>query len=291
MLISPFDPWKSKLCTCPEKYSLSPYTGCGHGCLYCYARSYIRGFDNPRPKKDFLKRVQVELKRLPDNSFITIANSSDLYQSIENDYRLTESLLKLLKEFNHRIMLVTKSDLILRDIDLIRKISRIVVVISITTLNSELARILEPSAPPPERRIETVKKISEFIPVAVRVDPLIPGINTDEKDLEKLIKAVKDAGAVQIITSTYKSRVRDLNLIEKHFPALKDNLGRLYRKEGEAVNGYRYLNRDLRYRLILRMAELSSKYNLKFSSCREGFANLNTALCDGSSHLIADFLL
>ncbi len=285
MLISPFDPWKSKFCTCPEKYSLSPYTGCGHGCLYCYARSYIRGFDNPRPKKDFLKRVQVELKRLPDNSFITIANSSDPYQPIENDYRLTESLLKLLKEFNHRLMLVTKSDLILRDIDLIKKFSRIVVAISITTLNPELARILEPFAPPPERRIETVKKLSELIPVAVRVDPLIPGINTEENDLEKLIKAVKDAGAVQIITSTYKSRVRDLNLIEKHFPALEDNLDRLYRKEGEVVNGYRYLKRDLRYRLIKRMAELSSKYDLKFSSCREGFTNLNTALCDGSSHI------
>ncbi len=284
MLISPFDPWKSKFCTCPEKYSLSPYTGCGHGCLYCYARSYIRGFDNPRPKKDFLKRVQVELKRLPDNSFITIANSSDPYQPIENDYRLTESLLKLLKEFNHRLMLVTKSDLILRDIDLIKKFSRIVVAISITTLNPQLARILEPFAPPPERRIETVKKLSELIPVAVRVDPLIPGINTEENDLEKLIKAVKDAGAIQIITSTYKSRVRDLNLIEKHFPALEDNLDRLYRKEGEVVNGYRYLKRDLRYRLIKRMAELSSKYDLKFSSCREGFTNLNTALCDGSSH-------
>ena len=76
-LIIPFDPWNNKLCACPQKYSLSAYTGCGHNCRYCYASSYIRNFFLPRPKKDFLKRLEKEIEKVPAGIFITIARSEE----------------------------------------------------------------------------------------------------------------------------------------------------------------------------------------------------------------------
>jgi DNA repair photolyase len=88
-LITPFDPWKNKYCTCPDKLSLSPYTGCAHNCLYCYAASYIRDFSNPRPKKDFIKRLENEIKKIPEGSIIAVANSSDPYQPMEDKLQLT----------------------------------------------------------------------------------------------------------------------------------------------------------------------------------------------------------
>ena len=141
-LISPFDPWKSRLCNCPPKYSLSPYTGCGHGCLYCYASSYIPNFYQPRPKKDFLKRIQKELERVPPFTYLTISNSSDPYQPLERKERLTKSLLKILFQHNLRIMIVTKSDLILENIKLIEAQQSVVIAITLTTLNQNLAKNL-----------------------------------------------------------------------------------------------------------------------------------------------------
>ncbi len=80
-LITPFDPWQNKLCRCPQKLSLSPYTGCAHGCLYCYAAGYIRGFSDPRPKVDFLARLKKELVKIDfkhQNIFIRMDRRSSM---------------------------------------------------------------------------------------------------------------------------------------------------------------------------------------------------------------------
>ena len=124
-VIKPFDPWKSKLCTCPEKYSVSAYTGCGHGCLYCYASSYIRDFYHPRPKRDFIARLKKDLRKIPPGSLLTMANSSDPYLPLEEVHGLTRQSLELLSTFNVSIMLVTKSARILKDIDIIRHFEKI----------------------------------------------------------------------------------------------------------------------------------------------------------------------
>ncbi|MFA5271654.1 MAG: radical SAM protein, partial [Candidatus Omnitrophota bacterium] len=143
-LITPFDPWKSKHCTCPPKYSLSAYTGCGHGCLYCYASSYIRNFSQARPKKDFLERFEMQIKKIPRNSIITMANSSDPYQDLEKKFRLSRKALEILKDFDVCVNIVTKSPLITRDIDILSKFKNITVSFTLTSLDDKIAKKIEP---------------------------------------------------------------------------------------------------------------------------------------------------
>jgi DNA repair photolyase len=280
-LISLFDPWRSKFCTCSKKYSLSPYTGCGHGCLYCYASSYIRNFYLPRPKKDFLKRLQREVKKLPKNSYLTMANSSDPYLPQEKELKLTSTTLRLLKDYNLKLMLVTKSSLILRDINILTEFRRILVGVSLTTLKEKLSKRLEPYASGPLERLRTIEKLAKYLNVVCRVDPLIYPLNT--KEIKTIIKEVKNAGAKQIITSTYKAKPDNLKRMMGSFPEYKDIWHKLYILMGEKVGRYMYLPSTLRERLINEVKNLTLEEGLDFSSCREGLNYLNTKLCDGSS--------
>jgi len=280
-LITPFDPWKGNLCTCPTKYSLSAYTGCGHGCLYCYASSYIRRFSQPREKKDFLKRLEKEIKKVPKGSLIAMANSSDPYLPLERELKLTRQGLKIIKEYDLSLNIITKSFLILRDLDILKSFKKIVVSISLTTLNKELAKKLEPNSPPPQERLKTVKELSSYLPVAVRFDPLIYPLNTEE--IKDSIREIKASGAKQIIISTYKVKPDNFKRMTVTFPEHKELWQKLYLKQGERKSGYIYLPQALRKDLINKVRGIVFGEGLEFSSCREGFNSLNTANCDGSS--------
>ncbi|MCF7908054.1 MAG: radical SAM protein [Candidatus Omnitrophica bacterium] len=285
-LITPFDPWQSKLCTCPTKYSLSAYTGCSHGCLYCYASSYIRKFDSPRPKKDFLKKLETEVKKITPGSTITIANSSDPYQSLEKKLQLTRKTLEILKNYDLKINLVTKSSLILRDIKILEAINRkqrIVACISLTTPNEKLAKKLEPGASTVKERLKTIKLLAKKIPIAVRLDPLIYPLTTEK--IEDMIKNLKTVGAKQIITSTYKTKPDNFKKMIAGFNQFKKLWEELYLKQGQRKNQYIYLPFKIRKELIEKVRNVTLSYGLKFSSCREGFEELNTSGCDGSSFL------
>ncbi len=280
-LITPFDPWKGNLCTCPAKYSLSAYTGCTHNCLYCYASSYIRRFSQPREKKDFLKKLEKEIKKVPKGSLIAMANSSDPYLHLEQELKLTRSALKIIKEYDLSLNIVTKSSLILRDLDILKSFNKIVVSISLTTLDKELAKKLEPNSSPPQERLRAIRELSPYLPVAVRFDPLIYPLNTEE--IEKTIKEIKKSGAKQIITSTYKVKSDNCKRMVSAFPEYKELWQKLYLKQGEKIGGYIYLPKTLRKDLINKVRKIALNQKFEFSSCREGFANLNTANCDGSS--------
>ncbi|MCK9573401.1 MAG: radical SAM protein [Candidatus Omnitrophica bacterium] len=281
-LITPFDPWKSKYCTCPDKFSLSPYTGCGHACLYCYASSYIRNFFNPRPKKDFIKRLENQMKKIPKNSIITIANSSDPYQSIEKEYKLTRKMLILLKNYELKINIVTKSTLVARDVDIFKSLKNVVVSFTFTCLDKRLMQRLEPGcAGSPQDKLKTINALSKYIPVAARFDPLIYPLNT--KDIRKTVKALKNSGAKQIITSTYKTKPDNFKRMCETFPGYACLWKNLYLTCGGEKGGYNYLTFQLRQKLIEEVKEAALNEKLKFSSCREGFSAINTADCDGSS--------
>lgn len=282
-LITVFDPWKNQLCTCPKKYSLSPYAGCGHDCLYCYASSYIKDFRNPRPKKDFLKKIEKNIQKIPPDSIITIANSSDPYLPLEKKLRLTQDTLKILKKYPLRIMLVTKSCLILRDCGILKEFKKIAVCVTITTLKPSLAKKLEPRASAPKQRLKTIEKLSKILPVICRFDPLIYPVNTDE--IKNLVKEVKSTGAKQIITSTYKAKPDNFKRMITAFPEHKNLWHKLYIKEGQRINRYLYPPKKLRENLITEVRETCLKEKIAFSSCREGFNFLNTAACDGSAQL------
>ncbi len=279
-VITLFDPWRSEICTCPKKFTLSPYTGCGHGCLYCYASSYIKNFYFPREKKNFLKRLDKEIKKIPKKSLITMANSSDPYLPLEKELMLTSSTLKLLKKYDFRILIVTKSSLILRDIEILKEL-KVVVSISLTTLNEKLAKRLEPSAPPPSARLKTIEVLSKYLNVVVRFDPIIYPLNT--KETKNIIREVKKRGTKQIITSTYKVKSDNFKRMINAFGEYKKLWYKLYLQEGERKGRYIYLATHLRRKIVEEVRNWSLKEGMAFSSCREGFKEWNTRTCDGSS--------
>lgn len=274
-----FDPWKSKLCTCPRKYSFSPYVGCEHSCLYCYASSYIKGFEKVRIKKNLIFNLTKDLSSLKEQLYISMSNSSDPYQPIEEKTKLTRECLKIFKERGIRVLILTKSDLVLRDLDILKKM-KVVVSVTITTLDEEIASELEPNSPSPTKRLRALSKLAEErIPTVLRIDPIIPGINDDVRDL---ILMAKDIGVKHVVSSTYKLRLDSWKRLKEKFGERIDRLRKLYFVDGEKISGYYYLPSSLREKIMKNVKEVVEANGLTFACCREGFSYLNSAVCDGS---------
>jgi DNA repair photolyase len=283
-LISRFDPWRSTMCTCPPKLTFNPYTGCNHGCVYCYASSYIPQFAKCRPKKGLLERLQREAEKLKGET-VSIANSSDPYPSMEATAGLTRSCLEILAESNCRLQIITKSSLVIRDVDLLSKVPS-TVALTITTDDVEVAKILEPHAPSPYARLRAAEDlISRGIPVSVRIDPVIPFVNDKP---EKLVATLARIGVRHVTTSTYKIKPDNWRRFSVAMPAVAEKLKPLYFKQGEKVGGNTLLPRDLRFKLMKNIRDLTIAYGMHFGVCREGLAKLNTAACDGSWLLNAE---
>jgi len=277
MLLTVFDPWKSRLCTCPEKLTFNPYTGCDHQCLYCYASSYIPRFHDCRPKKNLLSRLKREAARL-DGELVSISNSSDPYPRLEQKLGLTRKCLEILAESRCRLQIVTKSDSVVRDIDILRNVP-CVVSVTVLTANDGLSGRLEPGAPVSSKRLEAIEKLVEAgIPTTVRIDPIIPFLNDD---LAELVKTVADSGVLHVTSSSYKVKPDNWRRFSAAFPEVAEKLEPLYFSEGERIGRSTYLPKDIRFGLMKKAKELAEKHNLKFGCCREGF-NLNSAVCDGS---------
>ncbi len=282
-----FDPWRSPLCTCPPKYSLQPYTGCSHRCLYCYATAYI-GVRDSEPKREFIKRLRADLRKADPRLPVSMSNSSDPYPPLEAELRVTRRALEELVSHGFRVLIVTKSDLVLRDIDVIRG-RPVSVSITITTLDDSLARRMEPGAPPPSRRVRAVAKLTEEgVPVSVRIDPIVPGLNDDPHELRELVAEVAAAGAKHVVTSTFKARPDSLARMSAVFPDLADRWRRLYKVEGERNRGYYYLRRALRVAILWPVVEEARRRGLTYATCREGLQDpkfFRAPTCDGT-HLI-----
>jgi DNA repair photolyase len=186
--------------------SINPYRGCEHGCIYCFARpthSYLNlspGLDFETKliaKRNIVEVLRAELGRRsyrPQN--LAIGTATDCYQPIERELRLTRSVIELLQEVRHPFGLVTKSSAVERDLDLIAPMAAqhlAAVYVTITTLDGELARKLEPRAAAPHRRLRTVRTLAEAgVPVGVSVAPQIPFVT---EDMEKVLEAAWEAGA------------------------------------------------------------------------------------------------
>ncbi|HEA84031.1 MAG TPA: radical SAM protein [Thermodesulfobacterium geofontis] len=279
-VIREFDPWKSPLCTCPKKYSLNPYTGCSFSCIYCYITGFIKDAFKVRAKKDIIKRVKRDIKRMDKNLFVSMSNSSDPYPYIERNLYITREILKLFREEGVRVLIVTKSDLVKRDIDILKDMN-VAVSITITTFK-EVYKKIEPFAPPPERRLEAIKILYENgIPVILRLDPIIPFVNDDEDSIKEVIKKTS-LYIKQVITSTLKPRRDSLKRFKENLPDIYPRLKALYI---ESFHGSFYLPKNIRLKLITMVREITRSYNLDFSSCREGFPELNTKSCDGSDFI------
>ncbi len=277
--IKRFDPWSSSLCTCPPKYTLNPYTGCSHACIYCYITSYIPNAFNVRIKKDLIKKLRSDIKKIDRNLFVSMSNSSDPYPPIERKLGITRKVLELFMNNDIRYQIVTKSDIVVRDIDILSK-SRCSIAITVTTLKDTLARRLEPNAPSPNNRVKALEELSENgIPIIVRIDPIIPFINDDE--VTELIDRLSFVN--HITTSTFKPRFDSWKRFKKVFPIETGKLEKLYFKEGEKISNSWYLPQYIRYEILSKVREKTEEYGISFGSCRENYYSNPT--CDGS-HLI-----
>ena len=277
MLLTVFDPWNSPLCTCPDKLTFNPYTGCDHSCVYCYASSYIPRFYGCRPKKNLLSRLQKEAARLR-GELVSVANSSDPYPRLEQKLGLTRKCLQILAESRCRLQIVTKSDLVTRDIDVLQTVP-CVVSVTVLTADDGISARLEPGAPVSSRRLRAIESLVEAgIPTTVRIDPVIPFLNDD---LAELVEAVADLGVLHVTSSSYKVKPDNWKRFSAVFPEAAEKLRPLYFSDGERVGRSTYLPRKLRFSLMKKAKKLAEEHNLKFGCCREGFS-LNSAVCDGS---------
>ncbi|WP_457591512.1 radical SAM protein [Geoglobus sp.] len=278
-LITPFDPWKSRMCTCPRKYSFNPYTGCDHRCRYCYS-TYIPNFFSARPKQMLLVRLERELKSLPENALISMSNSSDPYPPMERELELTRNALRLIAERNLRLLVITKSDIVVRDADILSGM-RAAVSVTVTTLDRDLASRIETNAPEPERRIVALKELKRAgIPVILRLDPIMPGINEDH--VEDVLEKARFVD--HVVSSTLKLRGDSYRRVAKAFPDLREMLRELYFRQGERVGGSWHLRKGIRVKLLSRVAEKCEELGISYAFCREGFP-FKAGSCDGS-HLI-----
>jgi len=277
-LISKFDPWNSTFCTCPPKLTLNPYTGCEHACVYCYASTYIPRFFDCRPKKNLISRLGREAAKLKGET-ISIANSSDPYPSLEARKCLTRSCLEILSRHNCSVQIVTKSCLVVRDADLLNKMPSMVS-LTITTDNDATARLIEPHAPSPSERLRAAETlIQKGIPTSVRIDPIIPFVNDEP---ETLIKTLASAGVRHVTSSTLKIRHGNWKRFSTALPKTAEKLAPFYFTKGEKKGSYIYLPKDIRFRLLEKVGCLAEKYGMKFGTCRDELAHLNTATFDGS---------
>ncbi len=287
-VVRPFDPWSSPLCTCPFKYSLNPYTGCSIGCLYCYATAYI-GVRRSTPKKNLVANILRDLRRIPPTAIINIGTSSDPYPPEEERIRLTRRVLEVLIPLGRRVLVTTKSSLVARDAELLAS-GNAAVTPTITMIDASWSRIVEPEAPEPRDRIEAVRRLVESgVPVGARVDPVIPYINDDPRELAELVCVLAGAGARFVVTSTYKARPDNLARMRGiEVDGVGERIYRLYKSRGVRVGGYLYLPRALREELLRPVVREARRCGLEYATCREGLTGrewFNSRSCDGS-HLI-----
>lgn len=194
----------------PAEWSMNPYQGCEHGCIYCYARNthpywgYSAGLDFERKilvKRNAAELLEYELKKKNWRaSPVMFAGNTDVYQPAEREFRITRACLEVFWKYRHPVSLITKNSLVLRDLDLLQQLAaeRLVhVAISITTLQDELRQFLEPRTATITQRLRTVETLSRAgVPTFVMMAPIIPGLNDHE--ILPLVKTVAELGALGV---------------------------------------------------------------------------------------------
>ena len=214
--------------------SINPYRGCEHGCVYCYARpnhSYIGlspGLDFETQifsKPDAPEKLRQELARPGYQCApVNIGSSTDAYQPAERDLGITRKIIEVLEQTNHPLTIVTKSWLVERDIDILSRMTKknlVAALVSVTSLDSTLARIMEPRASAPWRRLETIRRLTAAgIPTYISLAPVIPFIN--EPEIEQILRAGKEAGALGanyvVVRLPFEVKTLFRDWLQMHFP-------------------------------------------------------------------------
>ena len=257
----------------PFRWTINPYRGCEFACRYCYAR-YTHEFMELRDSADFEDRIYAksdiaeilhrELRRAHPTGGIAIGTATDPYQPAERRFRRTRAVLEVFAEHSGlSLHVTTKSDLITRDLPLLREIARrndFSVNITITTLDASLARLLEPRAPRRDLRLKAVRTLAEAgIAVGVFPNPIMPLITDQEPRLDRLAKAARDHGATYfgggVLFLQPCSRRVFLPFVGQHFPHLLRRYQERYEESAYLKGPYREMIRE-------RIATIRDRYGL-----------------------------
>jgi len=279
-----FNAPRAGFCTCLPKYNINTYLGrCAHQCIYCYAVKFPSFVGPASPRLKLLDQLESMARNTKLKHPVMMSDCTDPYQPLEKEHKITRRCAEVLAKHRFPLLMVTKSDLVTRDIDIFKQ-TPTVVSVTITTLREEVASFIEPHAPSPDQRVSALQKVAEQdIAAVARIDPIIPTINDDEKDFEELVSTLADVGVKQITIATMKP-VRGFFSTLKHAnPPIYERLAQLY-AGGKWVVGYKYLPEELRKRILKKLRPIVLKYSLSFASCREGFSQFNTAFCDGTAY-------
>jgi DNA repair photolyase len=264
-------------CTSPRMpftWTINPYRGCEFACKYCYAR-YTHEFMEMRDGMEFEQKIFVkqhaadllrqELRQVKPGEEIALGTATDPYQPAERRFEITRAILEAFAR--HRgleIGIVTKSNLILRDVDVLRHVAehnKLFVNLTITTLKVDLARVLEPRAPRPDLRLEAMQKLNESgIAAGVICAPVLPGITDCPRDLEALVRAVAKAQGKYIFANSLFlkpcSAAVFMPFLEEEFPQLVEEYRQRYKDRAFLPSSYRK-------RLSQLMARLRQKYGMR----------------------------
>lgn len=239
----------------PFKWSLNPYKGCQHACSYCYARAYHAYLNLPAStfetqlfvKMNLAQVLRAELHRSSwRGEQVAVGTATDPYQPLEAQYHITRQCLAELAEVDNPGSVTTKSSLVRRDIDVLSDLARHAgfgVNVSLISLDHELIRKLEPGAPTPASRLETISRLSAAgIPVSVFLAPVLPGITDQVSSLSEVVKAAAEHGAHDVWTGALRlpegPREFFMDTVSEFFPQLEQTYEQLYVGRATLPTGY-----------------------------------------------------
>jgi len=239
----------------PFGWSVNPYRGCQHGCSFCYARNthaylgetaddtFQRRIYWKRNAPDVLRRQLRRMSRLPEH--VAIGTATDPYQPLEAQTRLTRGCLEVFAEFGVPVSVTTRSPLILRDLDLLRRMRVVSVNISLHTLDRRIWREFEPSTPPPQARLRAMARLAEAgIPVEAFMAPILPHLTDSAESAEALAAAFREAGARRAMASFLRLSTPEVkawffSVLGRAYPHLVPVYGEMYWKSAYAPAEYR----------------------------------------------------
>jgi DNA repair photolyase len=249
-------------------YNMNLYNGCCHGCIYCDSRSdcyQVENFDTVRAKKDELQILEKELQTKRKKGVIGIGAMSDTYNPFEKRYEITRKALKLINRDGFGVSLETKSDLIVRDIDIFKEITRLQNVIlkfTITASDDNLSKIIEPNVCCCSERLKAMKQLSDNgLFAGVLLSPIIPFITDTEENIRQIVRLSYENGAKFVwsmggVTLRGNQRTYFYNQLDKHFNGLKDKYLKTF--------GNNYICNSMNKNIAVVFKEECNKYGLLY---------------------------
>lgn len=280
-----------------SKFNMNIYKGCVHGCIYCDSRSEcyrIENFDTIRSKEDALRIIRDDLRRKKFKGVISTGSMSDPYNPFEKEHQLTRHALELISAYGFGVAIATKSDLVTRDIDVLKEIQKhspVLVKVTITTADDDLCRQLEPNVCVTSKRFAALKEISDAgINTCILMMPLLPWINDNEENVLSIVRRAHESGVKYIYPAfgvTLRTNQRDYyyQKIDKLFPGLSQKYKEKYKESYQCgIPNHRHISKVFeseckKYGIKYKMQEIIDDY-------QKGYKKSQMSLFDELNNLV-----